>query len=643
MRVLLSRWPPLSRAPPSNAIVALIGTVATVTTQVVKALPHAIVATLTSTLAINHSDYEYAGKRQYQAKLDAAYLDYNKYDSKFKGVCATSKETPALNLKIDKILDQNPLLPPPKEIITQCNITMAEARELIKDFLARHWACTGGMPHKSEINRLPEDDMHIIFKEEYKNFVPPPKQYKTPVHLLPKLEAFLKELLSKGIIVPSKSPFCSPCLMVPKPHQEGVASSDLAYRMCVSLKDVNALTIPQHHRIPNITSIWSTLGKAKYLTVIDLESGFFQLNNCIADGSAAKTAFGCEFGHFEFVGCCMGAKNTPAHFQNRVEAALKRHNLLNIGMMTVDKEFHVEVTSTSHCVTPYIDDLVIYSETLEDHMRDLERVFKCLSEEQYYIKPSKCAFCCKYVKSLGAIVGNGIIACDPVKIESVYNWAKPVDMTSLRSFLGIANYLKNWYKDYSKVVHPLTQLMKKGVGVKAWCEKCDLAFETVKNGFLQFPILRLPDFTKPMVVCADACDISLGGAIMQEWDTPDGTGKQMLSVSYYSCLFNKHEINYPVREKECLALHDLFKKHEYLLVGSKFTVGLHTDHSSLLQLKKSGPIITNRRLLRWLEYFSGFDFDIKWVAGSKQLFGDGVSRNLRYVEGLKSSTFSSTQ
>ena len=286
-------------------------------------------------------------------------------------------------------------------------------------------------------------------------------------------------------------------------------------------------------------------------------------------------------------------------------------------------------------MSPYIDDLVIYSDTLEQHFDDLRRVFTCLSEEQYYIRPEKCAFCCKYVKSLGAIVGNGILACAPEKIESIYNWQKPVDITSLRSFLGICNYLKNWYSDYSKVCQPLTNLLKKGVGVKAWDDKCESAFNELKLGFMKYPILRLPDFDQPFVVVADACDISLGGALMQEFDTPDGTGKQLLPISYYSRLFNKHEINYPVREKECLALHDVFKKHEYYLIGSKFTVALHTDHRSLLQLQKSGPVITNRRLLRWLEYFSGFDFDMKWIAGKSQLFGDGVSRSLRSVTGLE--------
>ena len=198
----------------------------------------------------------------------------------------------------------------------------------------------------------------------------------------------------------------------------------------------------------------------------------------------------------------------------------------------------------------------------------------------------------------------------------------------------MCNYLKPWFDDYARTTKPLTNILKKGVGVGGWNSECDSAFLKMKQGFMRFPILRLPNFNLPMVVVADSCDISIGGAIMQLHETPDNSGKQLLPVSYYSRLLTKHELNYPIREKECLALHDVFKKNEYLLVGSNFKIVCHTDHSSLMQLCKSGPIITNRRLLRWLEYFSGFDFEIVYIPGKSQLFGDGVSRSLRSKQGL---------
>ena len=151
----------------------------------------------------------------------------------------------------------------------------------------------------------------------------PPNRTKHLYIYFPNLKFFLKELIELGIIRPSKSPFCSPCLMVPKPHQESVAACDLKYRMCVSLKDINALTVRQHHRIPNIQSIWATLGQAKFLSCIDLAHGFWQMSNCSTDGSIEKTAFSTEFGHFEFVGCCMGAKNTLHTFNLELRPVLK--------------------------------------------------------------------------------------------------------------------------------------------------------------------------------------------------------------------------------------------------------------------------------------------------------------------------------
>ena len=447
----------------SDNFVNMICSVASIATT-------AVVGTIMTNMThIKHDNFEAASVLRYREQVNEVYKDYNELN------VTPTVATPGpstLKQTFGDIKDCNPLLPAPYSILKDLNVTVDEAKELMAELLARGWECMKDMPHKSKMKRRKDEEMHIQFADSVKDYIPPAKSYRTPVHLLPKLEKFLKELLELGIIRTSTSPFCSPVLMIPKPHQEGVCACNLKYRMCVSLKDVNALTLPIHHRIPNINSIWSTLGKAKYLSVLDLTHGFYQMNLCTEDGSAAKTAFGCEFGHFEFVGCCMGAKDTPALFQNNVERALKRHNLLNVGMN---------------------------------------------------------------------------------KIEAVMNWEKPVDITSLRSFLGMCNYLKPWYDGFARTTKPLTNLLKKGVGVGGWNETCDSAFLKMKQGFMRFPILRLPDFNLPMVVVADSCDISIGGAIMQLHETPDGSGKQLLPVSYYSRLLTKHELNYPIREKECVA------------------------------------------------------------------------------------------
>ena len=275
-------------------------------------------------------------------------------------------------------------------------------------------------------------------------------------------------------------------------------------------------------------------------------------------------------------------------------------------------------------------------------MEDLYRVFTCLSVNQYYIEPPKCHFCCRYITAMGSILGNGVIAMDPIKVEAIDNWVVPKTHTDLRSFLGMANYLKTWYKDYSEQSAVLTQLLKKGRSVEqGWGPEQQKAFETLKQGFKRYPILRLPDFTKPFVVLTDACDVSLGGVCAQEYECQNHKGemvKMLLPVAYHSRTFNKHEVNYPVRERECLGIIDSLKKWEYLLVGAPFKIVIKTDHSTIRQLNQTaGGDLTNKRMARWAEYLGGMDYVIEWVPGRDHLMADGVSRSLEGFpnEGLK--------
>ena len=161
--------------------------------------------------------------------------------------------------------------------------------------------------------------------------------------------------------------------------------------------------------------------KQSTFTVLDLVKGFHQGSNHPTDGSIEKTAFGTEFGHYEFVGCVMGAKNTPAFFQHKVEIALRKDRLLDVGMLRMSAEGVVEIMNSggTACVTPYIDDLIVYSDTFEEHQRDVRKVLACLSKNRYFIQPPKCAWCCEYVKFVGGIVGNGLLAMDPEKIQAI--------------------------------------------------------------------------------------------------------------------------------------------------------------------------------------------------------------------------------
>jgi hypothetical protein len=154
--------------------------------------------------------------------------------------------------------------------------------------LKADWGCFKELPHKLDNVRVAEDCMSITFKPGLKDHVPKAVCYKTPRNFLPKMKEILKELIEKGIIRPSTSPFCSPCMLVPKPHQEGCKPEDIKYRLVVNLKAINECTVTMHHRIPNINNIWSTLGKAKYFTVLDLVKEFMLRSGAQVGRQACK-------------------------------------------------------------------------------------------------------------------------------------------------------------------------------------------------------------------------------------------------------------------------------------------------------------------------------------------------------------------
>ena len=278
------------------------------------------------------------------------------------------------------------------------------------------------------------------------------------------------------------------------------------------------------------------------------------------------------------------------------------------------------------CVTPYIDDLIVYSDTFEEHQRDVRKVLACLSKNKYFIQPPKCAWCCEYVKFVGGIVGNGLLAMDPEKIQAIDDWQKPTTVTELRSFLGMANYLKPWIDQYSEIASPLNGLLKSGKSVTGdWNDTCTSAFQRLKGEFSKAPILRLPDFDKPFFVVTDSCDHAVGGAVMQKYEH---NGKEkLLPVMYYSRTMTSTQRAYPVREQEALAIYETFKKAEYLLLGSKFQIISLTDHHTLQQLTNPESHVSAKRLIRWQEYFSQFDFAITYVPGPLNFIGDGLSRS----------------
>ncbi len=259
----------------------------------------------------------------------------------------------------------------------------------------------------------------------------------------------------------------------------------------------------------------------------------------------------------------------------------------------------------------YLDDVVVFSRTLEEHIEHLRLVLETLREQKLYAKLSKCTFAQPEIEYLGHIIGNGMIRADPRKVKVVLDWPQPKDVSALRSFLGLANYFRRFIQGYSSLVSPLNDLLKKGINFE-WGEKQQNAFDLVKHALTSAPVLHLVDPSKPYEVITDASINGIGAVLLQEGHP----------VAYLSKKFSPAERNYATGEQELLACFLTLKEWRCYLEGAEFT--LVTDHCPLTALKSQTTL--SRKQARWLEYFSRFHYEWLYRPGRVNV-ADPLSRN----------------
>ncbi|KAJ7957087.1 Retrotransposon protein, putative, Ty3-gypsy subclass, partial [Quillaja saponaria] len=343
---------------------------------------------------------------------------------------------------------------------------------------------------------------------------PPAKApYRMAPPELAELRKQLNELLESGFIRPSKALFGAPVLFQKK--QDG------SLRMCVDYRALNKVTLQNSYPIPLIADLFDQLSGAKYFTKLDLRSGYYQVR--IAEGDEPKTTCVTRYGAFEFLVMPFGLTNAPATFCTLMNQVFRGY---------LDK-----------FVVVYLDDIVIYSSTLEDHKQHLQLVFNRLRENQLFVKREKCSFAQKRIKFLGHIIEEGRVRMDLDKVKAIQEWKTPTSVTELRSFLGLANYYRRFVEGYSRKAAPLTELLKKGT-VWHWGEPCQTAFEDMKLAMINDSVLALPDISKPFEVQTDAFDYALGGVLLQE-NHP---------IAYESHKLSQAEMRYTAQEKEMLAV-----------------------------------------------------------------------------------------
>lgn len=401
------------------------------------------------------------------------------------------------------------------------------------------------------------------------------------------LNNITQDLKAKDIIRDSNSPWASPVVLVRK--------RDGSWRFCVDWRKLNKVTKKDSSPIPRIDDTLDRLSDARYFTKIDLTSGYYQVE--LDEESKEKTAFVTPDGHYEFNRLGMGLCNAPATFQRLMYKVLG--NLM-----------------WKHSMA-YLDDIVIFSKSFDDHLLHIEQVLQKLREAGLKLKPRKCSIGQQRLQYLGHIVDSQGVRPDPANIEALTNYPVPTNVKKVQQFLGICGYYRRFIPDFSDISKPLTLLTAK----KAewlWSKECQQAFEKLRSYLLSYPLLRHPNFKKPFMIYTDASAYGVGAILKQL----DDQGKEVV-VSYASRTLSKPEQNYSATERECLAIIFAVKKFRPYHYGTKFTVV--TDHCSLCWLMKvANP---NGRLTRWALCLQDFEYDIIYKNGRKHLDADALSRN----------------
>lgn len=426
----------------------------------------------------------------------------------------------------------------------------------------------------------------------------PPSQYET-------VREHIQQLLDSQVIRESCSPYSSPIVLVTK--------KDGSLRLCVDYRQLNSKTRRDAYPLPRIDESLDALSGARWFSTLDLASGYNQVP--VAEGDKAKTAFCTPFGLFEFNRMPFGLCNAPGTFQRLMERIFG------------DQRYQ--------SVLLYLDDVVVFSATVEEHLKRLEGVFERLQKQNLKVKLSKCQFFQPQVSYLGHVVSAEGVSTDPAKIEVVKEWRRPAHLAELRSFLGFASYYRRFVEGFSKISAPLHRLVGRLSGPRqkgktppiplatAWDKPCEDAFQRLKGKLTSAPVLAYADFKRPFLLEIDASHGGLGAVLSQEHE---GKVRPVAFASRGLKPTERNMENYSSMKLELLALKwAVTEKFREYLLGNHFTILTDNNPLSHLQTAKLGAIEQ-----RWAAQLASFNFTIKYRPGRSNGNADALSR--QYLE-----------
>ena len=422
------------------------------------------------------------------------------------------------------------------------------------------------------------------------------------------------EILEKaGVISRSVSPWASPIVIVPKKSEPGEPPRR---RMCVDYRVLNSLLPPvnkAHSKakgilslvpLPKIDEIYAQLKGSKVYSAIDMRSGYFHLG--LSDEAKPKTAFvpgGPHGAKYEFNRCPFGLSQAPAYFQRLVHEVLKGITF----------------------AFGYLDDILIFSPDNKTHLEHLEVVFQRLREADLKLKASKCNFFKKHIQYLGHLVSGEGIEPLPEKLEAVRKMPPPTTPKEIRQFLGLVGYYRKFVPKFADIARPLTNLTKLDVPYE-WTNRCQEAFEFLKQMLLKEPILKYPDPSKPYTLFTDASKFAWACVLTQEYEHEfDGKKRKVLHpITYMSGLFKGSQINWATLTKEAYAIYVSVKKLDHYIQDAEVT--LRSDHLPLKSFLQKNTM--NTKVNNWAIDITSRcrNIQFEYIKGIKNTLADTMSR-----------------
>ncbi|KAK8949134.1 hypothetical protein KSP39_PZI005042 [Platanthera zijinensis] len=524
----------------------------------------------------------------------------NTYEFKFNGKTITLKPTPP---KDPSVPPKDTVVPVERKALSLLGKKEFERNTFI-DGIIYALVCLQVKGDAASFDSLPPslrkllEEFQDVYPDELPSELPPMRDIQHAIDFVPgsslpnlphyrlnptahvELHSQISDLLQKGFIRHSTSPCAVPALLAPK--------KDGSWRMCVDSRAINKITVKYRFPIPRLDDLLDMLAGATIFSKLDLRSGYHQIR--IREGDEWKTAFKSKDGLYEWLVMPFGLSNAPSTFSR---------------MMT-----HIFQPYMGKFIVVYFDDILVFSTSTIDHESHLKIILSTLRSEKLFVNIKKCTFHVPSLEFLGYIVSSEGIHVDPKKVQAIKDWPEPANIRDVRSFHGLATFYRRFIRDFSSIMAPITECMKKGDFT--WTKSAAKAFQIIKSRMSEAPLLRLPDFNKVFELSCDASGVGIGGVLSQEGHP----------IGYFSEKLAGPKLNYSNYDREFYAVIRCLQHWRHYLLPKEFVI--LSDHEALRFINSQTKV--SPRHAKWVSYLQEYTFIIKHLKGTLNRVADALSR-----------------